>query len=240
MAEVFAGKKFLVVDDEPDLREILRDELEFAGAQLDEAENGIQAFSLAEKNDFDAIISDIRMPGGDGMTLAKKIKEQKGKAPVVFLVTGFADFTPAEAYEIGVEGFIYKPFNLGPVIDNLARVLSDESKRWTSEVKATNIKELAVKGVLTDLISKGAVRVGRGGLFVVGNFLEVRKDDVVRLTLADNVTITASVKWIQHDEADKTLPSGIGIEILQLSPAAMSVVMDWIGKNHPTSYIPRK
>jgi DNA-binding response OmpR family regulator len=240
MAEVFKGRQFLVVDDEPDLREILRDELEFAGAQLAEAENGVQALALTQKQKFDAVVSDIRMPGGDGMTLARQLKAQGAGSPVVFLVTGFADFTPAEAYEIGVEGFIYKPFNLGPVIENLTRVLTEEGKRWSDVNPNVPAKALPLKGDFSELVKNGTLKVGRGGFFAVGNFVEVRKDDVIRLSLNNDVTITAVVRWLQHDESDRNLPTGIGAEILQLSPSALKLFMEVVQREAPKAYIPRK
>ncbi len=109
---MFAGKKILVVDDEPDLREILRDEFELGGAQVTEAVNGVDALKKVEATDFDLVISDIRMPGGDGFTFAKAVKQRNPRRPAVVLITGFADVTAEEAAAVGIEGFFQKPFSL--------------------------------------------------------------------------------------------------------------------------------
>jgi len=236
---MFNGKKFLVVDDEPDLREILRDELEFAGGELSEAENGVAAFQLASEKVFDAILSDIRMPGGDGMTLARKIKERPGKNPVVFLVTGFADFTPAEAYDIGVEGFIYKPFNLGPVLENLQRALEEPAVRWARSLKISAPKVLPVTGTLTELLQGNKIKLGTGGFFLNGLFPDIRKEENVQLNLSDKTTITGVVRWSQTAENDKGLQAGLGIEILHINKEGMDAFVKEIEAKAPRAHIPR-
>ena len=236
---MFTGKKFLVVDDEPDLREILRDELEFAGADLMEAENGVLAFDLAQQNKFDAILSDIRMPGGDGMTLARKIKGQAGPKPVVFLVTGFADFTPAEAYDLGVEGFIYKPFNLGPVLENLERALEEPRARWSRTLKVNAPKVLSVTGDWKELVQSKKINLGLGGIFLSGAFAEVRKEDYVQLSLNNGFKLTGVVRWSQVADAEKGLAAGLGVELVHLSKEALEVVIADIAAKSPTAYIPR-
>jgi len=237
MSQIFTGKNVLVVDDEPDLREILRDELEFAGATLSEAANGLEALGMAKEKKFDAIISDIRMPGGDGMTLARQIKSQDGPTPVLFLVTGFADVIPAEAYEVGVEGFIHKPFNLGPVMENLSRAMKAE-KGWATELNLANAKNLPLSGSFPDLIAAGQISMGRGGCFVKGNFADLRTNDVVTANLANQARFSGVVRWIQHGE--NGLPPGLGMEFMNLSDVAQKLAMDWVQKNQPKSYIPRR
>jgi CheY-like chemotaxis protein len=237
---LFQGKKFLVVDDEPDLREILRDELEFAGATLSEAENGVIAFDLATKSPFDAVISDIRMPGGDGMTLAKKLKEQSGHRPVVFMVTGFADFTPSEAYELGVEGFIYKPFNLGPVIENLSRALEAPALRWSHEPPKTAAKNMQLPGSLTELLNSGKLKLGTGGVFVEGTFGDLRKDENLKVTLGDGCVLTTVVRWTQGAEPERKLPAGAGLEIICVNKESLAAVVEQIQKKAPVAFIPRR
>jgi CheY-like chemotaxis protein len=239
MAGVFAGKTILIVDDEPDLREILKDEFEFVGATMFEAENGQQALALAQKHPFDIIVSDIRMPGGDGLTLAKNIKSQSGHVPVMFLVTGFSDVSPATAYDIGVEGFIYKPFNLGPVIENLTRALLDPEKKWDQVVKSGTIKKLVLPNSFDDLVKNGTISLGRGGLFLRGHYPEFRSQDVVSFELNQGFVFTSIIRWVQHD-SDKGTPSGLGMEFFNLSAPAKVAVLDLLRKASPQSYIPSK
>lgn len=107
------GKTILVVDDEADLREILSEEFQDMGATVLSAENGRVAAELARSHKVDIIISDIRMPGGDGVELLKSVREMYPQSPPhVFLVTGFSDLSQSQAIAMGAQGMISKPFNL--------------------------------------------------------------------------------------------------------------------------------
>src|SRR5262245_62156289 len=82
----------LVVDDEPDLREMVSFEFELKGHQVHSAENGSAAFDVFQKNPIDIVITDVRMPGGDGPELLDKVKSKNPAVPVIF-ITGFSDIT---------------------------------------------------------------------------------------------------------------------------------------------------
>lgn len=112
------GLTLLVVDDEPDLRELLKDEFEMQGSRVLEAESGEAALSQLRKHRVDAVISDVRMPGGSGMELLRRFVRElptlpnAGKMPVFILLTGFADVEDAEARALGASALIQKPFDL--------------------------------------------------------------------------------------------------------------------------------
>lgn len=104
-------KKMLVVDDEPVLREIIKEAFESAHFVVDEAENGREAFLLIQQKAYDCVLSDVRMPGGDGIELAKNIYVLPDPKPKVFLVTGFSDLTTQDAKKWGVLEIFDKPFD---------------------------------------------------------------------------------------------------------------------------------
>lgn len=109
------GKKILVVDDESDIRDLFKEELEDNGASVLEAENGVTAFEIFQSGGIDAIISDIRMPGGDGVELVKNVKAENSDLPI-YLITGFADYTGNELKLLGVEAVVFKPFDISEVV----------------------------------------------------------------------------------------------------------------------------
>lgn len=230
------GKKILVVDDEPDLREILRDSFEFAGAEVVEAESGTDAFKKIEATAYDAVVSDIRMPNGDGISLAKDIAAVSGKKPVVLLVTGFADILPSEAYDMGVHGFIFKPFKLESIVNTLWMAFANDEIRWTREVKSV-IKNLNMSGEIAALMNSKKVQLGSGGLFI-GEPFEVRLNEYVRLQLDSNIGIIGIVRWINHDST-KGAPVGIGIEFFNLSDSARKFFSQKLQELKPKSFIPR-
>ncbi|MEK6775241.1 MAG: response regulator [Bdellovibrionota bacterium] len=102
--------KILLVEDEKLIRELVKDFLESDGFKVFEAGNGRDAFDLIKTNKFDLVISDVKMPGGDGIELAKNIQMLDGEKPIVIFITGFGDITEPEALEFGVVKIISKPF----------------------------------------------------------------------------------------------------------------------------------
>jgi len=109
-------KKILIVDDEPMIREIFKEAFEMIGFSVKEAQNGREAFNLVSTETFDCVLSDVRMPGGDGIELAKNISQIAGPKPKVFLVTGFSDDTTRQAIQWGVDRIFDKPFDFKEVL----------------------------------------------------------------------------------------------------------------------------
>ncbi len=104
------GLFILLVDDEQTLREVLCSTLRAHGAKVIDAPNGVVAMQLIQSNRLDLVISDIRMPGGDGIGLLTQIKELKGHQPKVILITGHADIGADDALRKGAVALLPKPF----------------------------------------------------------------------------------------------------------------------------------
>ena len=118
---VLAGKKILVVDDEVALRESIREDLQSLEAEVFEAANGRIAYDMVGKIQPDVIISDLRMPGGDGIELLQRVRARRMQPePLAFLITGFADLTLEQAKAVGAQGVLVKPFNLAQLRDLVA------------------------------------------------------------------------------------------------------------------------
>lgn len=105
----------LCVDDEKDILELFKDQFEESGFNVLEATNGKEAFKIFQSEQIDCILSDIRMPGGDGVELVKSVKKT-GSAIPIFLVTGFSDYTAEELMGLGINAVIFKPFDLEEVV----------------------------------------------------------------------------------------------------------------------------
>ncbi len=108
-------KVVLCVDDEADILELFKEEFEELGFKVLEASNGEEALSIFQKKQVDCIVSDIRMPGGDGVFLVKNIKALGSEIPI-FLVTGFSEYSSEALDGLGVSAVIFKPFNLEEVV----------------------------------------------------------------------------------------------------------------------------
>jgi len=120
------GKLFLVADDESIIRELLCEHLESLGARVLAAENGQEAWQLLQVNQVDFILSDVHMPGGDGLELLGRLNSAGMKIPLLFL-TGFSDFSAEKAQAMGVIATIAKPFKLKDLDDTIARAWKIET-----------------------------------------------------------------------------------------------------------------
>ena len=139
----------LVVDDEDKMRNILKIMLSMKGHRVDEAADGETALSLIKENSYDLIISDIRMPGLDGMELLKKVKALEHPVPVVF-ITAYATVDSAvEAMRAGAVDYIPKPFEEERIHLTVERALG--ISRLLSEKEALR-RELEEKYLPKDLV----------------------------------------------------------------------------------------
>jgi len=117
-------KKVLVVDDEAGLRMTIGANLELEGFEIVEAESGEQALELITAQPFDLVLSDIRMPGMNGVELFRKIRALRPDMPVV-LMTAFAlEGLVQDALREGAFAVLPKPFE----IDHLVRALSSAAR----------------------------------------------------------------------------------------------------------------
>ncbi len=115
-------KVILCVDDEADILELFKDEFVDGGFKVLEASNGVDAFEIFKSNKVDCIVSDIRMPGGDGVTFVKTVNEHGTDIPI-FLVTGFSDYTAEDLSGLGVNAVIFKPFDLEEVVEMISNTV---------------------------------------------------------------------------------------------------------------------
>ena len=126
--------RVLVVDDEPAMREMLVSLLEEEGIRARPAGNAAEALECTRESDFDAVISDIRMPGTDGITLLGEVRQARPDTPVI-LMTAFGSIDSAvDAMRSGAFDYITKPFKRGEVLASLERAferraLEQENRR---------------------------------------------------------------------------------------------------------------
>jgi two-component system alkaline phosphatase synthesis response regulator PhoP len=128
------GEKILIVDDEEQIRELLREFLSGAGYEVALAANGEEALEVAQRERPDLILLDIRMPELDGVETCVRLKtNDKTRSIPIIIATAFGD-TLAEALDAGADDFVNKPFQLEEIglrIKSLLRVrhLTNELER---------------------------------------------------------------------------------------------------------------
>ena len=102
--------KILIVDDEANIRRVVKEYAEFEGYQTDEAEDGMQAATKAKANDYDVIIMDIMMPRLDGFSACKEIRKTKD-TPIIMLSARGEEYDKLVGFELGIDDYVVKPFS---------------------------------------------------------------------------------------------------------------------------------
>lgn len=119
--------RILVVDDEPKIREIIREYAEFSGHEVSEAEDGMVAIGLCKLNDYDLIIMDIMMPKLDGFSACKEIKKIKD-IPVIMLSARGEEYDKLHGFDLGIDDYVVKPFSPKELMARVSAVLSRKSE----------------------------------------------------------------------------------------------------------------
>jgi len=121
------AKKILVVDDEEDVREIVKARLIFQGYEVLTAEDGSTALAMAKREKPDLIILDIMMPNMDGYTTLRELRKDKeiGNTPVIILSVKEKDKMEDIFYFQNISDYIEKPFDSEELIEKVKKVLGE-------------------------------------------------------------------------------------------------------------------
>jgi excisionase family DNA binding protein len=117
--------RVLVVDDEASIRDLLSKTLALAEYDVDVAPDGRSALERMRLYPYDLLIADLKMPGMDGLTVIREAKRYKADLPVI-IITGFSTESSAiEAVNLGVAGYLTKPFRVPQVLAAAAKALGE-------------------------------------------------------------------------------------------------------------------
>jgi excisionase family DNA binding protein len=117
--------RVLVVDDEASIRDLLAKTLALAEYDVDVAPDGRAALERIRMYPYDLLIADLKMPGMDGLALIREAKRYKADLPVL-IITGFSTEASAiEAVNLGVAGYLTKPFRVPQVLAAAAKALGE-------------------------------------------------------------------------------------------------------------------
>jgi excisionase family DNA binding protein len=120
-----SSPRVLVADDEESIRELLAQTLALAQYQVRTVPDGQAAVDLLRAEPFDLLITDLRMPGLDGLALIREARRLYAHLPIV-IITGFSTEASAiEAINLGVAGYLTKPFRVTKVLAVAAQALGE-------------------------------------------------------------------------------------------------------------------
>ncbi len=115
--------RLLVVDDEPNIVELLSASLRFAGFEVATAANGLAALELARSFRPDLLVLDVMMPGLDGFGVVRRMRSEGSRTPVVFLTAKDATEDKVQGLTLGGDDYVTKPFSLEEVVARIRTVL---------------------------------------------------------------------------------------------------------------------
>jgi len=115
--------RLVVVDDEPNIRELLATSLRFAGFEVHAAADGASALRLVRQVDPDLIVLDVMLPDMDGFTLTRRLREKGQHVPVVFLTARDDTSDKVTGLTVGGDDYVTKPFSLEEVVARIRAVL---------------------------------------------------------------------------------------------------------------------
>jgi excisionase family DNA binding protein len=119
--------RVLVADDEASIRELLGRTLALAEYDVDVVVDGRSALERLRADNYDLLIADLRMPGVDGLQLIREARRFNSLLKVI-IITGYSSESAAiEAVNLGVNGYLTKPFRVAQVLSAVAKALGDES-----------------------------------------------------------------------------------------------------------------
>lgn len=120
----FKKYTILVVDDDIDLREVIAAIIEEIGFTTLVADCGNRAIEIIRSTQVDLVLTDMRMPNGDGLFLLDKIRALDPKKPIVFFITGYSDISEQEFITRGAAKVFPKPFDRNLLVAEIKRVLN--------------------------------------------------------------------------------------------------------------------
>ena len=115
--------RLLVVDDEPNIRELLATSLRFAGFEVHAAADGAAALRLARDTEPDLVVLDVMLPDMDGFTVTRRLREKGQHVPVLFLTARDDTADKVQGLTVGGDDYVTKPFSLEEVVARIRAIL---------------------------------------------------------------------------------------------------------------------
>jgi two-component system, OmpR family, response regulator len=148
--------RLLVVEDEPNIRELLATSLRYAGFEVATAASGGEAIRLADEHPPDLCVLDVMLPDMDGFTVTRRLRDQGRRLPIVFVTARDSVDDKITGLTVGGDDYVTKPFSLEEVVARIRAVL-----RRTQGADADNRNVLTFADLELDDDSHEVRRAGR-------------------------------------------------------------------------------
>jgi excisionase family DNA binding protein len=117
--------RVLVVDDEAGIRELLSKTLALADYDVEAAGDGRAAIERLRAGPYDLLITDLKMPGMDGLSLIREARRLAPELPIIIITAFSTESSAIEAINLGVAGYLTKPFRIAKILSTAAKALGE-------------------------------------------------------------------------------------------------------------------
>ncbi|AET69947.1 signal transduction histidine kinase [Desulfosporosinus orientis DSM 765] len=145
-------KRILVIDDDDNIRQFLRQELESVGYSVQEASDGLTAINLIKREKMHLILLDVKMPGMNGFDVAAILKNDPGTMDIPIVILSI-DEDKERGYRIGVDRYLTKPFNTEQLLKEISSLLAQGNHR--KKVLVVDEKKTQLNSLAEALKNKG-------------------------------------------------------------------------------------
>lgn len=242
--------RLLLVDDEASLLRLFQRTLGRKGYHCRVADNGEAALKMLEKESFDVVVTDIDMPGMDGVALTKKVIESYGAN--VIAMTGRSDiYKYDQLISIGASDFVEKPFNVEELELRIKRVLNERNLKRTARASHLELKEAYLDSIHRLVMASEykdedtgdhIVRIGEFSRFMAIKMGLDKKEietmyyaspmhDIGKIGIPDHIILKPGSLTTQEFEIIKTHTT-IGAKLLSHSKSAILQTAEEIAISH--------
>jgi two-component system OmpR family response regulator len=146
--------KVLIVDDEPNIRDLLSTSLRFAGFSVHAVGNGADAVNAAEKGAPDIILLDVMLPDMNGFSVTKKLRSMGINAPVLFLTARDETADKVTGLTVGGDDYMTKPFSLDEIVARITAILR-RTKQVETEESVLEVGEIRINQDAHEVFANG-------------------------------------------------------------------------------------
>ncbi|MDZ7290233.1 MAG: response regulator [candidate division KSB1 bacterium] len=198
--------RILAVDDEPVILDSFRKILVVAGYAIDTVESGREALGLVQKNKYDFVFTDLKMPEMDGIDVVKGVKHFSPETDVV-VITGYATIeTAVNAMKFGAMDYVQKPFTEDELVEFTKKCLIRRQDRLEKQLKPTIHVVTAERPHEHEFVLPGGVFISEGHVWAnvtVTGLVRVGMDDFARKMIGRIDAIEFPVKGSQVQKGER-------------------------------------
>jgi DNA-binding response OmpR family regulator len=172
-------EKILVVEDEPNMRLGLKDNLEFEGYEVDFAADGEEGLKKIIQNTYSLVLLDVMLPNMSGFDVCRTVRSRNNKTPIILLTAKGEEIDKVLGLELGADDYVTKPFSLRELLARIKAVLRRGEAKSTSSTQEIRIGKLDVNFGSYNAFENGSPVPMSHKEFEILNFLWSNKNRTV-------------------------------------------------------------